>query len=118
MAESILFSGWLASLMLIVSVSLAGYWVVGHRKSKRKRNSSWPKLSKPEQQDRKAKNRGPGKGKPKPTLPRAPADNVEDCATLLMNYRFAEFRKQPPSAIFSELRRELCSELKLEHIHP
>jgi hypothetical protein len=29
MAESILFSGWLASLMLIVSVSLAGYWVVG-----------------------------------------------------------------------------------------
>jgi hypothetical protein len=58
MAESILFSGWLASLMLIVSVSLAGYWVVGHRRSKPKGNSPLPKLSKPGQQDRKAKNHG------------------------------------------------------------
>jgi hypothetical protein len=78
MAESILFSGWLASLTLIVSVSLAVYWVVGHRSSKRKRNSPLPKLSKPGQQDRKAEESRNRKVK-------AEAEAAEDPATGLQS---------------------------------
>jgi His-Xaa-Ser repeat protein HxsA len=82
MAGSILFSGWLASLTLIVSVSLAVYWVVGHRSSKRKRNSPLPKLSKPGQQDRKAEESRNRKVK-------AEAEAAEDFGQVVANVQTA-----------------------------
>jgi hypothetical protein len=58
----------------IPSIELAVYWVVGHRSSKRKRNSPLPKLSKLGQQDRKAEESRNRKVK-------AEAEAAEDPAT-------------------------------------